>query len=35
MDNVKNVLKKPVIGGVTVGVIAAGIAAYLIYKRYS
>jgi hypothetical protein len=35
METIKDVLKKPVIGGVTVGVIAATIAAYMLYKRYS
>lgn len=35
METVKDVLKQPLIGGITVGLVAAVIAAYMIYKRYS
>ena len=33
MEALKEIMKKPVIGGVTVGIVAATIAAYMIYKR--
>lgn len=34
MEQVKTLLAKPIYKKVTVGVVAAGVAAYLLYKRY-
>jgi len=35
METIKQIMRKPLVGGVTVGLVAAGIAVFLIYKRYA
>lgn len=35
MEALKEIMKKPIVGGVTVGLVTAAIAAYVIYKRYA
>jgi len=35
MGNLATLMKKPLVGGVTVGIVVAAAAAYIIYKRYS
>lgn len=35
VDKIKELMSKPIAGGVTVGILVAGIVAVMLYKRYS
>lgn len=35
METFKEIMKQPIVGGITVGLVTAAIAAYFIYKRYA